>query len=261
MHYTARAVIAHAGSKSPSELHALDIPQICTFYEKLGARTRYQRHSELKSLLRYLAEEHGGTPGLWRYVPKVHQPRPRNVTATATERERIIGAAPAHLKCWLLLCSDLALRSGTANRIAPIHYDQDKQEISFATKWGAHQTLPVTSELAAIFASVAEKEGDNATSYVTQLRPKHGSEITGIRKEFHALREALGITKRLTPHDFRRTAAVRTLEITRDLRLVQALLGHDHLHSTLHYLDHHNTPVSRATLEAAKLNAIKEATQ
>ena len=61
----------------------------------------------------------------------------------------------------------------------------------------------------------------------------------------------------MTAHDLRRTTAVRTLEATKDIRVVQVLLGHGDLPTTLWYLDHHNTPVDRAVLEAAKLN-IKE---
>ena len=57
---------------------------------------------------------------------------------------------------------------------------------------------------------------------------------------------------RIRPHDFRRTAAVKLLEHTRDVRDVQALLGHKRLANTVHYLDHVLSPVSLAALESIK---------
>jgi len=45
-----------------------------------------------------------------------------------------------------------------------------------------------------------------------------------------------GVNPRLTPHDLRRTVAKRVYDITCDLRIVQQLLGHRHITSTLHYI-------------------------
>ena len=175
----------------------------------------------------------------------------------STERERVMAAAPPWLRCWLLLCSDLAIRSGTAARLGLQHYDADRQELSFRTKFESAQTLPVTDELRVLLdaaVAIAAEQGDGTRPFVSLLHPNGSAKYGCLIKAFHALRGRLGITRRLIPHDLRRTTAVRTLEITRDLRLVQALLGHHNLDTTLYYLDHRNTPVSRATLEAAKLN-------
>jgi integrase len=146
------------------------------------------------------------------------------------------------------------LRSGTAARICPADYDVQRQEISFRTKFGDAQTLPVTDELAALFAIAPGRPAP----YVSQLHPRGHISLAALRQSVQRLRAAVGIEKRIIPHDLRRTTAVRTLEITQDLRVVQALLGHRALQQTLHYLDHRMTPVSRETLELAKLNAAKE---
>jgi site-specific recombinase XerC len=42
------------------------------------------------------------------------------------------------------------------------------------------------------------------------------------------------------------------LELTRDIRDVQALLGHRSLQSTIWYLDHDLRPINRDNLEALK---------
>ena len=63
------------------------------------------------------------------------------------------------------------------------------------------------------------------------------------------LRDRCGITRRVTPHDLRRTTAVALYEHTRDIRDVQALLTHRNMQSTIWYLDHDLKPISRDTLE------------
>ena len=73
-----------------------------------------------------------------------------------------------------------------------------------------------------------------------------------LRRAFTRFRISLGITRRVTPHDLRRTTAVAMYKHSGDLRAVQALLGHANLNSTLHYLDHDLRPIERSTLEILK---------
>lgn len=181
-------------------------------------------------------------------------PAPRDVTVTEAERDLFLNAAPMYLRCWLLLCSDLALRSGTAARVAPEHYDSGKQEVSITTKMGRVIHLPVTDELARLFAAIPHtgkppRPVDTSTPYALQLHSRKKATLITLRTSFWKLRTSLGITRNLRPHDLRRTTAVKTLEITGDIRVVQAILGHSQLRSTLAYLDHRNQSVSHALIE------------
>jgi integrase len=162
------------------------------------------------------------------------------------------------MRVFVLLCSDLAIRSGTAMRIAPQHYNAEREELTFKTKYGENMTLPVTQELKGLFAL---HKGDPSQPYVSALHPFGHIADRNIREQFTRLRRSVGVTRQVTPHDLRRTTAVRTYELTKDLRLVQALLGHRDLDSTFWYLDHHNTPVPASTLELAKLNPSTEKIQ
>lgn len=185
----------------------------------------------------------------------------------------ILQAAPPHLRCWLLLCSDLAIRSGTAAKITPENYDAATGNLTFTTKYGSKMTLPVTHELRVIFAG---REFEQNVPYVAQLprgaytthhgvtrelKPLGRMIQASLQHEFARLRRRLGITRKLTAHDFRRTTAVAIYEQTHDLRKVQAALGHAELNSTAWYLDHNLTPVALADLELAKLNPTTEAIQ
>ena len=208
-------------------------------------------------MLRYLWSTHGA-PKLDDVVPKGETLRPRNVTATDSEKERILAAAPDDLRLWLLLCSDLAIRGGTAATLTMQNYNRESEVLRFTTKCAAHMTLPVTAEI----AELLERCDDRPIPFTRQLwferaqwKPmarKSGSEYTRLGHAFRKLRYSLGITRKLTAHDLRRTAAVHMLEATGDIRDVQALLGHRNLISTIWYLDHDLRPVKRTTLELIK---------
>jgi integrase len=132
--------------------------------------------------------------------------------------------------------------------------------LRFTTKRKAHLTLPVTAEIRGLL-DTCDQHSDQ--SFVRQLwaRNPQGygrklrTESKGadrLRVLFRKLCIANGITRRIVPHDLRRTAAVGMLEATGDVRDVQALLGHRTLASTIWYLDHDLRPVKRATLELIK---------
>jgi site-specific recombinase XerD len=169
-----------------------------------------------------------------------------------------MGAAPLSIRLWLLLCSDLAIRSGTAHKLNGRNYDPFQGVLRFKTKAQAHQTLPVTAEIRAIINPL---DHTTATPYVWQLRAQerhiggHNAKTFyrhSLDKELHRLRAALGISKRIIPHDLRRTTAVAVMEETKDIRVVKALLGHSDLKTTLWYLDHDMTPVDIQLLETIK---------
>lgn len=188
-------------------------------------------------------------------------PKPRNVTATQDERGALLEAAAPNLRCWLLLCSDLAIRAGTAARLGPANYNRATGKLSFRTKFSNTQELPVTAELAALIESC----DDYGRPFVAQLprghHPKTGKPLPpigrmtlrGLHIAFRRLKQKVGITRRVTAHDLRRTTVRRVYDATLDLRLAQSLLGHTSLRSTLWYLQGESVPVPASTLELAKL--------
>jgi len=166
------------------------------------------------------------------------------------------------MRLWILFCSDLAIRSGTAALISPQNYDAQRGLLHFSTKLGEKLTLPVTAEITTMLQTC---DLHDPTPFVRQLhratlaKEGRGHELTTkatyphtLGTAFIRLRRKLGITRKLTPHDFRRTTAVKLYEQTGDARDVQALLGHRTLASTIWYLDHDLRPVKRSILELVK---------
>jgi integrase len=262
-HQAAKILIAHAGSLSPKKLSAAHIAEINEYLEKgsFTTATRYEYASVVKRHLRTLWEYHGA-PKLDQLINHHVRPKPRNVTARTAEIDALLVAAPDHLRLMILLCLDLAIRSGTAGNLAPKHYDEQDETLTFTTKCDEHLNLPVTEEIREL---IEQCDMDRGVPFVRQLcqREKekgiHGG--TPIRDDgptqtfgvqFRALKEKIGITRKLTFHDLRRTAAVGMYNETHDIREVQGLLGHKNMLSTVWYLDHELHQVSRARLELIK---------
>jgi integrase len=217
----------------------------------------------LRRVLLFLWEFHGA-PKLDDAVPRMAGTRPRNVTATREEIEAIYEASSPSLRLWLMICSDLAIRSGTAATLAPHNYDPGRREFRFRTKYNAGQTLPVTDEICAL---IADCDMRDQTPFIWQIRRRQADKnhdhfttghISGLWRELRRVREKIGMTKRIIPHDLRRTTAVEVLRQTGDIRAVQTLLGHRNLRNTWWYVDHDGTPVSRSLLEIVKRPAWRE---
>ncbi|SNT19085.1 integrase/recombinase XerC [Granulicella rosea] len=164
--------------------------------------------------------------------------------------------ARPHMRCWLLLCSDLAIRSGTAIALTPSCYDKDAGVLRFRSKYESTVALPVTAELAALL----NKCDDPCRPFIAQLSGRR-STYGSLSVQFRKLRKLAGVTRQITPHDLRRTTARNVYQITKDLRIVQALLGHADLAHTAWYLQDDMTPVLSSTLELAKLNPTTEVIQ
>jgi integrase len=218
-------------------------------WDKLAHSTRFARSGALAYVVRLL-HDYGAERGIEKTIPKLGKPSPRNVTATNRERELILAASPPHLRCMLHLCSDLAIRSGTAEKLSPQYYDAAEGILTFRTKYSRSVTLPVSKPLRELFM-LHDKESH--VPYLEALNPRGAQSQSAHRRMFERIRKRVGITRRLTYHDLRRTTAVHAYELTRDLRLVQALLGHKELAHTLYYLDHNSTPVRSEAIEAIRL--------
>jgi integrase len=221
--------------------------------------TRKVRCNCLRRILRNLWEYHGAKL-LVDHIPHVGSIRPRCVTASRNELDALIDAAGPTLQLLLLMCSDLAIRSGTAVQIRPSDYNKERKELRFRTKYDEKVGLPVTAVLVEIFESC---DLSSHLPFITQVRLKEDPSRAKsrkhdvvdphrLRKELKDLRLSLGIEKRIVLHDLRRTTAVEMFRHTKNLHIVQRLLGHRTLQATLWYLDHDFEPVQIEDLEAIK---------
>lgn len=259
MQQIGKVFIEEAGTKAPQDLNIEDVRRAFGHFSKQARTTAYKKATLMRRMLRDLRDEHG-IPKLWQAVPRIKQAPPRDVTVSEEEREKLIQAANPHMQCLILLCSDLAIRSGTAAKLAPEHYDPKTRRLSFTTKYDERLSLPVTERLAFLIDQCMAQRR-SLTPFVNILNPRGHAHPENLRAAFKRLCVRVGIKRRITLHDLRRTTAVGIYDLTHDLRMVQAALGHSNLMSTLHYLDHRMTTVPRALLEKASENNRKETVQ
>jgi integrase len=144
----AKRIIAQVGSKRPREIRASDAIAINDALERSGLAygTKWNRSTTIWRMLRDLWANYGA-PKVDDEIRRYTGLRPRNVTATDEEREAILMAAPRHMRLFVLLCSDLAIRSGTAGRLGKDDYNRESGVLRFTTKKDEKVTMPVTEEI------------------------------------------------------------------------------------------------------------------
>jgi integrase len=257
----ARFIIAVAGSLTPHQLTKAQALEIDDAIARAPFKhsTRYTMAAAVRFILRWLHETHDA-PRLSHCIRRYNGVRPRNVTLTREEVDALLSDPRRGFRLWILLCSDLAIRSGSAMMLAPANYDPDTGQLRFVSKHRTCVNLPVTQEIRDL---LSQCDMHNPTPFVRQMWAKdrdprmkplgpHFDVGDKIREHFQKVCKAHGITRHVVPHDLRRTTAVAMLEHTHDVRDVQALLGHRDLKATLWYLDHDLRPVKRSILEIIK---------
>lgn len=246
------SLLRDCGDKLPAQLTTHDVQRAANDWRTARTRprdghpalsdhTRANYGKRLRRFLRWLEQTAGARPTIADAVPRFRQPAARTIIATDDERRLVLANAYPALRFFLLLCSDLGIRHGTAARICPANYDARTKTLAFFTKGGVHQTLPVTPEIAEVFAKLP-KDAQPGTSVVNILRahnprghqPGNQARFT---KQWRALKKRLGIRDDLHIHDLRRTVAEDVWSATHDLRAVQHQLGHQRITTTAKYLE------------------------
>jgi integrase len=79
-----------------------------------------------------------------------------------------------------------------------------------------------------------------------------GDAITphGVTSAWLTLKKKAGVNTGLWIHDLRRTLAVSLYEVSKDLRVVEQMLGHQSLTSTVRYLEHRDPGKLKPYLDA-----------
>lgn len=165
-------------------------------------------------------------------VPRVPPTQLRTLTATEPEFLALLRHAKPWMKAFLLLARSLGLRNIEARSIRPGDIQHDAGTLFFSRKQEGDSNLPLTPELAAIFARHANKPDTPLLECIAKRPVSHDM----VGREWIRIRKLAGVNPRLTPHDLRRTVCKRVYDATKDLRLCQQLLGHRSLQSTLRYV-------------------------
>lgn len=183
--------------------------------------------------------------GITDDTPRVSNPGPRIVTATEEEIEKLLDAAHPWLRAAIYLCSDTALRSGEALALRPEQIREG--QITFTGKGQVSRSIPLSERAAKLISETPEGEG----TILSRLAAKRIDKYT-LSRAWLRLKKKAGVRLELRMHDLRRTTATKAYRETHDLFVVQQLLGHRNLISTLSYIAPHGAPELRALIEKLK---------
>lgn len=183
-------------------------------------------------------------------MPKVRRPTPRETIATPEEIERLKAVSKSWMRLYITIAQNTALRRGDILRLSAANITADP---AFGPglrieqqKTGRVVILPMTPQLAEAI-DVLPPSDNPATPFLERAA---GHAITAMMygHEWAATRKRAGVRSEITGHDIRRTVAVTLYDATRDLRVVQHVLGHKSLSSTLQYLEHKDPDALRPLL-------------
>lgn len=234
--HPAQELAAIAGSCTAHELTPLHFDALIARWKKRLHRTTVSIYrAGLVRLVRHIAAMSGRTdlPG---QVPKVAGPLARRNIAEPLDLARLIEAAPGWLRCAILLAAHGGFRRGDVLRVAPIHLNAEARTIAIAqAKTGHTVTVPLSDALLA--ALTAAPGAHPTTPFVESYR---GQPVTKVMlwNAWKRLKKKVHADPQLTFHDLRRTLAVSLYEVSKDLRIVEQMLGHTALTATVRYLEH-----------------------
>ncbi|WP_446745657.1 tyrosine-type recombinase/integrase [Silvibacterium acidisoli] len=166
------------------------------------------------------------------------QSKPRNVTAADAEFEAVLRKAPGWLKLTLLLTRYCALRATTALTLTAADINTETWHIRRRTKAQMSISIPCGPRVREMlrFALHMAEPGQYLVNALGGKGDTPGKLYENSNHAINKLKRDLKISGKWTLHDLRRTAARELYDNTRDLRLVQALLGHANLAQSLWYL-------------------------
>jgi integrase len=223
--------------------HALAL--VARWREKYSRNTIYNRAKLLRTLLR--ACEQDGAPRIT--IPRQPSPTHRKRIALEEEAAKLLAVANPAMRLFLMLTSVLGMRFSEACSIKPADWNPEKHLLTWRRKGRDEHQLPITPEIEQLFA-IAPETTDPDEGYISRLLGTHkgGHVKWRIRHAWNRMLKRAGVSKDLTPHDLRRTAATTLYELTQDIFTVQALLGHAKIETTAKYIQHATTGKMRPLL-------------
>ena len=216
-----------AAAIHPAQIAAV----VATWKTRLAPSTQRIYVGQAKAFLK-TAER----PDLAQLLPKIRGSKRHAALAAPGEAQRLIASAPPWLRAMLTIATCTAMRRGDCARLKATDIKDGNLTIT-QQKTTRTLTLPAAPELLALIENAPP--GDPATPIVERYAGKPVSTAM-IDHAMKKAKKTSGVNQNLTMHSFRHTMAATLYDLTKDLRAVQHLLGHDSLMTTAQYLEHHD---------------------
>jgi integrase len=146
----------------------------------------------------------------------------------------------------LTLATSLGLRLAECISACPAGYSAEKHTLTFIAKGPKTVTLPTTPNVDTLLQALPIPENP-MTPFVETARNRRMT-VSAAHHQWASLKEKARVNRELILHDLRRSAAVALYDLSKDLRMVEQLLGHQSLSTTGRYLEHRDPDKLRPLL-------------
>jgi site-specific recombinase XerD len=170
-------------------------------------------------------------------LPRPREPKRLPEVLSCAEVAAILDAAPSpKYRAAFMLCYGAGLRTDEVVSLLPRHIDSQRMLIRVELGKGKKDRTVMLSqslldELRSCWRRYAPK-----CYLIEGKRPGQPIDATSIQRAFRLARERAGVSKRVTPRSLRHAFATHLVERGTNLRVVQALLGHQSLNTTAVYV-------------------------
>ena len=264
-------------SKHPVNIQAIDVIRWRDHLIRRGSRpaTVSTKLSVVRSFFDYLREAGiiDRNPASTKLVPPPELPEGLSGRALTPKEVRYLLAGPdtqtatgaRDYALILLMCRTFLRVSEAANiRVSSFHWTKGRWTLKVKVKGGRERTIPVPSDVKKAIDDylsldegnrrLAKTGGNDAFVFQADISRRFFGENKPLttRHIWHLMKkwaDFAGIGK-VTPHDLRRTAITRALDLGHTYRQVQNGSGHKHIQSVQRY-DHH-----RLSLEDNSINKL-----
>ena len=155
---------------------------------------------------------------------------------SAEEVEAILEAAPSpKYRAAFMLCYGSGLRTDEVVHLEPRHVDSQRMLIRVERGKGNKDRQVVLSERLLEELRACWKRYRPERYLIEGKHPGQPIAATSIQRAFRAACQKAGISKPVTPRSLRHAFATHLVEPGTNLRVVQALLGHQSLNTTAVY--------------------------
>lgn len=231
------------GSRPISQLTPRAIEHWLETVGHLSPATRRNHLSTVRGFCRWMVREGHLATDPTKEVATIRQPRSVPRAMPKADVARLWRVLPDdRAKVIVSLMLGCGLRCVEVSRLETTDYDPDAGTIIVVGKGGHQRILPVPGAVArAVDRYIAETGGATSGPLVRSSRIRsRGLSAETISTYVSRWMEAAGIKHGRwdgrSAHALRHTAASDVLDACRDLRIVQAMLGHEHLSTTAIYL-------------------------
>jgi len=200
-------------------------------YKGLSYATQKQLISALKL---YYKEIHGKEMNFYTVYPR-NKPKPLPVILSQKEVKSILESTTnIKHKAMLTIIYALGLRSGELInlKLEDIHKDRKQVHIKTA-KGNKDRVLPIPKTLKPIMNQYYKKYKPSVYLFNGQGKPQYNAQ--SLRKVLKSSCRKAGINKTVTVHSLRHAYATHLMDLGTDVRIIQELLGHQSIKTTMIY--------------------------